>query len=256
MSIIEQLLGSLKGEAKVTELQVGLFWTAVVLDTSPPVCGLASTVRGDCSETDHAAVSPSDLMTRSGRELASLLRSPRPVEASVGMAAMNALLAVERDHYPLMNAGELILREGAGKRVAIVGHFPFVEEVRMVASLCEILELRPRPGDLPADRAAMVIPDADVVAITSTSIINHTFEGLVGLCRPDALVIVLGGSTPLSPVLFDFNVDVAAGIAVTDVQAVVNAVSHGATFRQIGGKQLVAITRPGLGLTTIRQEER
>jgi uncharacterized protein (DUF4213/DUF364 family) len=256
VSITELLLQDLKGDAKVAELQVGLFWTAVVLNTTPFVCGLASTVRGDCSQTDHAVAGPDDLLKRSGCELASLLRSHRPVEASIGMAALNALLAMGTGgDYPQINARELILREGSGKRVAIIGHFPFVEDVRAAASHCWVLELKPKPGDLPADRAAMLLPDADVVAITSTSIINHTFEELIELCRPDAFVIVLGGSTPLSPVLFDFNVDVAAGIAVRDVRAVVRAVTHGATFRQIPGKQLVAIARPGLGRLAARLQE-
>lgn len=34
---------------------------------------------------------------------------------------------------------------------------------------------------------------------------HHTFAGLLALCRPDALVMVLGPSTPLSPVLFDYK---------------------------------------------------
>ncbi|MFO8011204.1 MAG: DUF364 domain-containing protein [Dehalococcoidia bacterium] len=43
------------------------------------------------------------------------------------------------------------------------------------------------------------MPRADVVAITSTSLINHTFEDLIQLCDANALVIMLGPSTPLSP---------------------------------------------------------
>jgi len=75
--------------------------------------------------------------------------------------------------------------------------------VREVAGRLWVLERRPVEGDLPAEMAAEVLPQADVAAITGTSLINHTFEGLMKLCRPDALVIVLGPTAPLSPVLFD-----------------------------------------------------
>ena len=132
---------------------------------------------------------------------------------------------------------------GAGRRVAIVGHFPFVERVRQAAAECWVLELHPRPGDLPAGRAAEVLPQADVVALTGTSLINHTFDDLIGLCRPDAFVILLGGSAPLTPVLFDRGVDAVSGTRVVDVPAALQAVGQGATFRQIPGKRLLTMMR-------------
>ena len=66
-----------------------------------------------------------------------------------------------------------------------------------------MLELAPQAGDLPASAAAEVIPQADVVALTSMTLLNHTFDGLLALRRPDAQVMLLGPSTPLAPLLFD-----------------------------------------------------
>jgi uncharacterized protein (DUF4213/DUF364 family) len=126
-----------------------------------------------------------------------------------------------------------------------VGHFPFTERVRRAAAGCWVVELHPRPGDLPAGRAADVLPQADVVALTGTSLINHTFDGLIRLCRPDAFVILLGGSTPLSPLLFDYGVDAVAGTRVVDVPAALRTVGQGATFPQIRGKQLLTLMREG-----------
>jgi uncharacterized protein (DUF4213/DUF364 family) len=255
VSIIDRLLHSLETDADVAELRIGLFWTAVVLDVKPPVCGLASTVHRDCSPYEHAVTNVEHLHTRTGHELASLLRSNRTVEASVGMAALNAFLAQVAGRHPKRNAREQILRKGLGKHVVIVGHFPFVDDVRKASARCSVLELRPRHGDLPADKAAMVLPEADVVALTSTSIINHTFDELISLCRSDAYVVVLGGSTPLSSILFDFGVDMVAGVSVHDVSATIRAVSQGATFRQIPGKELVAFARSESGPETSRPQE-
>jgi len=70
------------------------------------------------------------------------------------------------------------LKRGTGRKVAIVGHFPFTERVRQAAEPCWVVELHPRSGDLPAERAPEVLPQADVVALTGTSLVNHTFDDL------------------------------------------------------------------------------
>jgi hypothetical protein len=183
------------------------------------------------------------LLEHSGRELAEWLRSPRILEASVGMAAFNALLEVDEAACTEVNAEEVIVWRGAGRRVAIVGHFPFVERVCQVAEACWVLELRPRAGDLCAGQAEEVLPQADVVALTGTSLLNHTFDDLVALCHPEAFVVLLGASAPLSPILFEHGVDAISGTRVVDVPAVLEAVGQGATFRQIPGKRLLTMMR-------------
>jgi uncharacterized protein (DUF4213/DUF364 family) len=192
------------------------------------------------------------------------LRSSSILEASTGMAAFNALLelrpepalsadgasvaegpveGVDEAACTEINAEDVILERGTGRRVAIVGHFPFVERVRWAAVECWVVELHSRPGDVPAEQAGEVLPRADVVALTGTSLIKHTFDDLIALCRPGAFVVLLGASTPLSPVLFDYRVDAVSGTRVVDVPAVLQAVSQGATFRQIPGKRLLTMMR-------------
>jgi uncharacterized protein (DUF4213/DUF364 family) len=243
VSIIETLLNSLPADAPVRQVLVGAFWTAVVLDTDPVRCGLASTLRGATHDEGPPVPHARHLLRYSGRELAQWLCSSSTLEASIGMAAFNALLKVDEAACTEVNAEDVILEQGTGRRVAIVGHFPFVERVRRAAAECWVVELHPRPGDVPAERTSEVLPQADVVALTGTSLINHTFDGLIGLCRPDAFVVLLGASAPLSPVLFDHRVDAVSGTLVVDVPAVLQAVSQGATFRQIPGKRLLTMMR-------------
>jgi hypothetical protein len=162
------------------------------------------------------------------------------------MAAFNALLEVDEVACTEVNAEEVILEQGAGRRVAIVGHFPFVERVRQTAAECWVVEMHPRPGDVPAGRVDEVLPQADVVALTGTSIINHTFDGLMRLCQPDTFVLVLGPSAPLSPILFEVGVDGVSGTRVTDPERVLRLVGQGATFRQIkraGGLRLLTYVK-------------
>ena len=242
MTTIARLLDNLDGDAPVRQILVGAFWTAVVLDGDPPRCGLASTLRAETGGPWPPVVRAGRLMEKSGRELAEMLRSDRILEASIGMAAVNALLEVGESALPELNAGEIIIERGAGRNVAIVGHFPFAERVREAAAQCWVLELHPGPGDLPAEQASEVLPQADVVALTGTSLVNHTFEELMGLCRPDAFVLLLGPSTPLSPVLFESGLDALSGTVVDDPVQVLLSVGQGATFRQIkrrGGLRLL-----------------
>lgn len=243
MTTIEALLADLEADAPVRQVLLGAFWTAVVVDTHPPRCGLASTLRGEAHHEGPPIPQAGRLLEHSGQELAEWLRSSRILEASIGMAALNALLEVDESTCVEVNAEEVIIQRGTGRRVAIVGHFPFVEQVRQAADVCWVLELHPRSNDLPAEHANDVLPQADVVALTGTSLINHTFDDLIGLCRPDAFVILLGASAPLSPVLFERGVDAIAGTRVADVSAVLRAIGQGATFRQIPGKRLLTMMR-------------
>ena len=246
MKTIDKLLESLANDAPIRQILVGAFWTAVVLETDPPRCGLASTLRAETGGPWPPVVEAGRLLERSGRDVASLLRSDRILEASIGMAAYNALLDVEEPAWTEVNAEQIILERGRGKRVAIVGHFPFNDRVRQAAADCWVLELHPGPGDLPASLAPQMLPQADVVALTGTSLLNQTFDQLVGLCRPDAFRLLLGPSTPLSPVLCAAGIDALSGTRVDDPEVVLRSVGQGATFRQIkrgGGLRLLTWVR-------------
>jgi len=65
----------------------------------------------------------------------------------------------------------------------------------------------------------------------------------MALCRPDAYVLLLGATTPLSPILFRAGVTALSGTQVVDPGAVRAAVLQGATFRQIPGKRLLTMLR-------------
>jgi uncharacterized protein (DUF4213/DUF364 family) len=246
MALVDELLNTLP-EGVLKEVRIGAFWTAVVAEVDGQQrCGLASTLRDDDDHHHGGGAAVRDagrLLDCNARELAELVRSYHPMEAAIGMATINALLPTQEEQWMDLNAGEVITQHGAGKCVALVGHFPFIPRVREQVGVLWVLEQRPAGEDLPAEAAYDVIPRADVVAITGTTLLNHTFESLMVLCRPEALVLVLGPSTPLSPVLFDHGVHILSGSVVEDIPAVLRAVSQGANFRQLHryGVRLVTI---------------
>ena len=142
-----------------------------------------------------------------------------------------------------MNAAELILQEGEGKKIAIVGHFPFVLGVIEKAKVLWVIEKNPKEGDFLERDAEEIIPQADVVAITGTSLTTHTLDHLLQLCRPKAYVVVLGDTVPLSPLLFDHGVDAVSGTRVIDPELALRCVSQGANYRQIKGVRRLTMMR-------------
>ena len=138
------------------------------------------------------------------------------------------------------------MKKGAGKNVAVVGHFPFVPRLRSIAENLWVIEQHPSDGDCPARLATDLIPRADVVALTASALINHTLDSLLALCCPEAFVLILGPSTPLSPVLFDHGATMIAGSRVIDEAALLRGIGQGATFQQVTGVRLLTFTRPGV----------
>jgi hypothetical protein len=182
---------------------------------------------------------------KSAHELVEYARSDNLLEASIGVAAINSLLEVGESSVVEVNAGDVLLQRGRGQRVALVGHFPFIPQLRASARELWVIEQQPTVDEYPSESAADLIPKADVVAITGTALINHTLDGLLALCDPKALVMILGPSTPLSPVLFDHGVSLLSGAQVVDEAAALGTLCQGATFQQMAGVRLVTLARDG-----------
>ena len=244
MNLLNKLLDTLP-DGRIVQVYIGTHWTAVVAEIEGRRrCGLASSLTAEYHRHGETDVPQAGhLETLSGLELAALAQSDQPALASVGVAAINALIPPQPETWVDLNAEEVIAEHGKGKKVVLVGHFPFIPRLRSRVGELIILEKRPEPGDLPADAAFDVIPEADVVAITGTTLINRTLNGLLELCSPQAHVILLGPSTPLSPVLFDYGIDLLCGSIVTAIDPVLRTVMQAGNFRQVhrAGVRLVSV---------------
>ena len=230
--IIGDLISILDCEAPVREIRQGPFQTAVLTR----YCGLASTPHEAGPHHVRKPVQEAGSLTeKTAWDLASMAQSESLYEAAIGMAAINSLLEIDEASCRDLNARDLIAEKGAGKRVAIVGHFPFVPDLRKTVKELWVIEKNPREGDATEAEASDFMPRADVVGITGTSFTNHTLEQLLDLCNPDAYVVLLGDTAPLSPVLFDYGIDAISGTRVVDPELALGCVSQGATYRQIKG---------------------
>jgi len=240
MQIIDDLLATFNYDATARDIRQGPFQTAVLTRG----CGLASTPHDPGPHHSQTPVNEAGLlMEKDVLALARLALSPSPLEAAIGMATINSLIEIDEQRCTELNAGDLLAKKGEGKRVAIVGHFPFVPQLHVVARKLWVIERNPQEGDFTEAESEGLLPQADVVGITGTAFTNHTIESLLSLCKSNAYVVVLGGTAPLSPVLFDYGVSAISGTKVIDSETVLRSVSQGATFRQIKGVRLLTMEK-------------
>ena len=240
MKLLDDLISTLDLDTKVRDIRQGVFHTAVLTRN----CGLAATLPRDALRQNPPLVKePGTLLEKSVSELARMAYSESLLEAAMGMATINSLLEIDDDQCVELNAGDLIVDKGTGKRVAIIGHFPFIPLLKERAKEVRVVEKNPQQGDLTEDEAQNVIPQADVVGVTGTAITNHTFEDLLELFSPQAYVVMLGDTTPLSPVLFDYGVHAISGTTVVNIEQALRCISQGANYRQIEGTRRLTMIR-------------
>ncbi|MEN6475834.1 MAG: DUF364 domain-containing protein, partial [Syntrophaceae bacterium] len=215
-ALYEHLIAGIPEQSVVTDCLVGLRWTLV---RSGGV-GMALTP----PEGERRSAWSGSFAGRPTREVAALVKSWNPLEAAVGVAALNSYYNAPAvftrtweaglDDQPSGNAFEHYRERLKNKKVAVIGHFPGLEDL---AGQCElsILERRPGLGDLPDPAAEYILPLQDAVFITATTLINKTLPRLIELSR-ESFVVLVGPSTPLTPVLFDYGVKALAGTVVVD----------------------------------------
>ncbi len=245
--IYDRLLDEIPEDATVASCLVGRNWTLV--DSGG--MGLAMTYRGG---SRGGALRPPH-SGRPLRELATHLKSWNLYEASLGMAAVNSFhnapdrlegwLGRPLEEFRTPGIFVEMLDEIAGKKVAVVGHFPDMETAAERCTLT-VLERNPQDNDLPDFAAEYVLADQDYVFITGTALTNKTLPRLLALCS-QATVALVGPSVPLAPWWFDHGVDVLAGTVVVDRDQVWQYCQEGGLKGPFeNGAWMVQITRDDL----------
>lgn len=214
VDLLSEIISEL-GDADVSDVRLCGHWAAVISKG----CGVAH------SFDTLGSVKDAGYLTEKGAlELCEYAKSWNLKEASLGVAAINSLIEPRAEK----GDGFDILSENAkGKKVAIVGHFPRVVQIEEIAEEVWIFEKSPQEGDLPDTAVEYFIPKADIVAITGSAVVNKSIERLLELSN--GFTIIIGPTTPMSPVLFDYGADLLAGCRVIDRERLMKKVSEGAS---------------------------
>nr|WP_306468458.1 DUF364 domain-containing protein [Actinomyces sp. 186855] len=103
-------------------------------------------------------------------------------------------------------------RSGHGHRLDDAGHLPFARTALPTAAEVQVLERSLRPDDYPDTACKYLLPEADYVFISSSSLVNKTAPRLVALAADGgAHVVMVGPSTPLHPLWLEMGVETVTG---------------------------------------------
>ena len=235
MKLLQKLISEIP-HTLVEEVIIGVHSTLIKTELS---CGIASTIKY-CNpyENIHNAGKLEELTLQ---KLAEYSLSHNLLEASIGMAAINCYYSQKILKYAEINAKDIILEKGINKNVGIIGHFPFLEKQRDKYKNCYIFEKQPQEGDLTEIDIPKYLPGVDVAAITATAITNHTFEDILKYLSKKSFNIMLGPSTPLAPILFNFGLDVISGSIVENYKVLKKYVMQATPTRHLKGLKMATI---------------
>jgi uncharacterized protein (DUF4213/DUF364 family) len=229
--IYDLLLDYTNSTERVEQLTIGLVWTLCRAESA----GLAMSPGIPTRTLPWAGT----LAGQTLAQLAGWIKDWDPYKATVGMAAINCSLNSRELPEgvalpPQTSAANLavfnyFLPQLADKKVVVVGHYPGVERLAETVDL-KILERQPSGGDYPDAAAEFLLPDADWVFLTASSIINKTFPRLAELSQ-NATTVLMGPTVPWLPEFQHFGIDYLAGVEVADMEQLQQTVSEGGGVR-------------------------
>lgn len=257
--VYELLLDHCSSEAVVDNLMIGLVWTLCKTRDQAGI-GLAMS-------PGHATRTLSWSGSLTGKpitDLAAWILDWNPYQASVAMAAINSCinsrplpesvtLQADPEHANLA-VFDYFLPQLHHKKVVVIGRYPGIERYQDLMQL-SVLEKQPAADDLPDSACEFLLPNADWVFLTASSIPNKTFPRLAELaCH--AKTVLMGPTVPWLPQLHEFGVDYLAGVEITDPNALYHTAAQGGgvkIFSQ-GLRYRIAELTPSTSLNWLKQQ--
>ena len=226
VKLLNDLISAVESENTLAgDVRAGVSWTGV----SGRYGGVCKTYGIPVTHGNYTQ-DLGNLSEKTTLELAEYARSWNLVEASIGVAALNSMVKVRGKKG--VNALDLILEMGENKNITMVGKFPRIEEIKAAAKELWVLEMNPnlldpKNGIISESALEYTIPDSDIVILTGSTLINKTMERILELCKlTDAYTIVMGPSTTMCDVLFDYGASMLAGVEIIKPDKVLNIISQ------------------------------
>jgi uncharacterized protein (DUF4213/DUF364 family) len=215
-------------EIDVDVLCLGLGYTAVTL--SDGGIGLAYTHFED-KQSCMLLNRHIDYEGQPALRLLEKIKSDHPLERSMALALVNALNHKDALNFPEDQKNQIMFERfhiGAGTRAAMVGFIgPLVGLLKQKKARVEVMDASRGMGHKKEfyDRLGNW---ADVLFLTSTSILNNTTEDILQNVHQEVKTVMLGPSTPMVAAAFEhLPVHMLAGTVPLDREKILKAIRHG-----------------------------
>lgn len=256
--IYEWLLDYCSTDAVIDSLMIGLVWT--VCRNSDGGFGLAMSPGIPTRTLPWSGTLTGKPVT----DVASWITSWEPYQATVAMAAINSCINRRRLPESVMLTPpegqanlavfDHFLPQLQGKNVVVIGHYPGIECYSDRMQL-HVLEKLPVGNDLPDAACEYLVPQADWVFLTASSIPNKTFPRLAELAA-GARTVLMGPTVPWLPQWHDFGIDYLAGVEITDADALYRTAAQGGGVRIFsqGLRYRIAELTPAVCMDWLKRE--
>lgn len=253
---VRSALGDTINDLTVEQTVVGVFFTGVKLNNGhggicfTPIKALPDAVC--CPNSARAVPAAGQLKGSKAIDVLEDMFTGKPLKKALGIAVLNALSSTCWEQSPpqgyIMEAGVDVLDEVeiplSGYTVVVGALVPIIRMLKERKSRFAILELDPatlKPHELPyyipAARASEVVPKADLVVITGTTLINDTLEGLLSLAKPETDIIVVGPTSSMLPeAFFRRGVRLVGGTLVTKPDELLHVLAEAGSGYHIYGR--------------------
>ncbi|MGB3393471.1 MAG: DUF364 domain-containing protein [Stenotrophomonas sp.] len=257
-----QRLGDDARSLRIERAVLGIFFTGAKLDNG--VGGLCATPVKSvpeavcCPSSARAMPVPGKIRGRLAAQLLEDLYRPQDLRRALAIAVLNALVETlwQRDGAPdcaLQDNSDAFDAIGLqpGAQVALVGAFPpYMRYLRKRGQPFHVLEMDPgtlKPDELPyyqpAERAPQIVPQADVLVTTGTTLLNGSLDGLLRLLRPGAGAAVIGPTATLVPGPYQRRgVTVVGGTRVRAIDELLELLAEGGSGYHFFGKTVERVT--------------
>ncbi len=228
--LIDELIQSMQHPAAViTDIAVGSHFIGIQADDNGQACvGLASTL--GVAPNNHERKMITEMIGKPLITAAGQLKSSSGFSISFGAAALNAGIAVPKDQ-PEIEASKIMAEKGTDGETILVGDFPFTGWLREQVKTLHLFELNEVAGRTPPNQWDAMLGRCQVLGLTGTTLITRAMAAYLEKAS-QAYTIIIGPTTPLSPVLFSHGADVLAGCEVVSPAPVFEGIRQGLSFRE------------------------
>ena len=218
-SLYDELINSIPSDLKVVRAAAGNFWTAVESELGVGVAGTVNEMSRPM--TAHFKYEGAEL-----KKLAELSKSWNYVEASIGVAAINAYYnspSVAEKNGVLFSQGDERLNDpyiayrnyARDKKAGYIGHHQSKMVDSMLGDVAQLSYFGEGKGEYPMAAADYLLPEQDIIFLPCYFETSKDLPRYLKLAE-GKLTVICGPSITMSPILFKYGVFDMSGLVISD----------------------------------------